>query len=87
MGLECRSSTGLGEAEIPLLEGAHTVSHALGTKGKAVTPSEPGPDLPAGTGASPGEAEIGCGSLWGQGHCAEATGKIDWHELSWRLPF
>ena len=34
VGLECRSSTGLGEAEIPLLEGAHTVSHALGLRAK-----------------------------------------------------
>ena len=36
-------------------------------QGKAVTPQEPGPDLPVGLGGSPGEAGVDCGSLWGQG--------------------
>ena len=33
-GLECRSSTGLGETETPLLEGAHKFSHTLGPSTK-----------------------------------------------------
>ena len=37
-----------------------------GTQGKAMTPYEPKPDLPVDLGGSPGEAEVGCGSLWGQ---------------------
>ena len=39
-----------------------------GTQGKAVTPQEPGPGLPASPGCSPGEMGVNCGSLWGQGH-------------------
>ena len=61
MGLNCRSSTGLGETEIPLLEGAHRVSHTPGPGAKAVLPYEPGPDLLAGLGGSPGEAGGSCG--------------------------
>ena len=34
-----------------------------GTQGKAVTPYEPGSDLPAGLGGSPGEAGVGCGLI------------------------
>ena len=34
VGLECRSSTGLGETETTLLEGTHKVSHALGPRAK-----------------------------------------------------
>ena len=54
--LKARSSTGLGETEIPLLAGTHKVFHAL-EHSKAVTTEEPGPYLPACLGASLGEAE------------------------------
>ena len=66
--LDCRNSTGLGEIETPFLEGTRKVSCTPGPREKADTSQEPGPDLPAGLGGSPGEAEGGCGSLWGQGH-------------------
>ena len=62
MGLEYRSSTGLGETETPLSEGAHQVSCALGSRTK-----KPGPDLLGGLGGSPGEVEVGSGSQWWQG--------------------
>ena len=39
-----------------------------GTQHKAVTPQEPGLDLLADLGGSPGKVEVSCGSLWGQGH-------------------
>ena len=49
-GIDCRTLTGLGETETPLLEGTH--------KGKgAVTPGETEPDLPASVGGS--FAEVG----------------------------
>ena len=57
-----------GEAEIPLLEGAHRASCAPQPKEKAGSSQETGPDLPAGLGESPGELRGGCGSLWGQRH-------------------
>ena len=66
-GSECRSCTGLGETEAPLLDGAHKISHAL-EQGKAVTPWEPVPDAPADVKGSLGEAWVDCGSLRGQGH-------------------
>jgi len=34
VGLEYRSSIGLRETDIPLLEGAHKVLHAWGTRAK-----------------------------------------------------
>lgn len=49
---------------------------STGAQGRAVTPLEPEPDLPAGLGGSPGEAGIGCGSPWGQGHRWQTPQKI-----------
>ena len=66
-GSECRSCTGLGETEAPLLDGAHKISHAL-EQGKAVTPWEPVPDAPADVKGSLGEAWVDCGSLREQRH-------------------
>ena len=43
-------------------------SHVHWVPGKAVTPQEPEPDVTTGLGRTPGEAGVGCGSLWGQGH-------------------
>ena len=49
---------------------------STGARGRAVTPLEPAPDLRAGLGGSPGEAGIGCGSPWGQGHRWQTPQKI-----------
>ena len=56
-----------------------------GTQGKAVTPQEPGLDLLAGLGGSPGKVGIGCGSLWGQGPCGRSP--RDYHSVFalWRI--
>ena len=35
MGIECRTSTGLGETETPLLEGTHKVACPSGPRGKS----------------------------------------------------
>ena len=57
MGFYCRTSTGLGGIEIPLVEGTNRILCALGVQGKgAVTLQETEPDLPASAGGSPGEA-------------------------------
>ena len=60
--LKARSSTGLGETEIPLLAGTHKVFHAL-EHSKAVTTEEPGPYLPVGL----LEGGVSSGSLYGRG--------------------
>ena len=72
-GLDCRSSTGLGEAETPFLEDAHNVLHVPGPRAKAVTSQEPRPDLPASLGGCPGEAGCGHGSPWGSGDSEECS--------------
>ena len=64
---ECRSCTGLGETEMPLLDGAHKISCAL-EWGRAVTPCEPAPHAPADVKGSLGEAWVDCGSLREQRH-------------------
>ena len=56
-----------------LLEGVCKVLGALRPTAKALTSGKPGPDLPAGLGASSGR-QGGCGSLWGQWH---------WQQRSW----
>ena len=38
MGFDCRTSTGLGETETPLLEGTHKVVCALGPRGRSSDP-------------------------------------------------
>ena len=65
MGIDCRTSTGQGETENPLLEGTHKVVCASGPRGRS---SDPEPDLPASVGGF--SAEVGGGSVspWGQGH-------------------
>ena len=67
MGIDCRSSTGLGETETPLLEGTHKVVCASGPRGRSSDPTETESDLPASVGGSLAEAGGGCGSLRGQG--------------------
>ena len=64
-GLNCRSSTGVGETETPQWEDAHKFSCAPGPRAKLVTSKEPGPDLPSGLQGSPMEGGCSCGSLLG----------------------
>ena len=72
MGIDCRTSTGLGETETPLLE---ECVHRDPGEG-AVNPGETEPDLPASVGGSPAEAG-GCSvSPWGQGH---------WQQKFWEI--
>ena len=68
VGLECRSCTGLMETETPLLEGSHKVSHALGPRPRAKQwlHRSPGQTY-LWISESLEEAEVGCGSMWGQG--------------------
>ena len=61
MGFECRTSTGMGETETPLLEGTHKVVCTSGPRGRSSDPIETEPDLPASVGGSP--AEAGGGSV------------------------
>ena len=61
-GLECRSPTGLREAETPLCKSS---VHMYWDSGQT-SDSIGGPDLPVGLGGSAGKAGIGYGSLWGQ---------------------
>ena len=82
-----KSSTGLGGKETPLLEGAHKVSCAPGTREKAVISKGPGSDIPVGLGGSPGKVRGGCGLLGTRTLVAEVLGSTHWHELSWRPPF
>ena len=56
MGIDCRTSTGLGETEIPLLEGTQKVVCALGPRGRISDPQETEADLPASVGGSPAES-------------------------------
>ena len=76
MGFDCRTLTGLGETETPLLEGTHKVVCASGPGEGAVTPEETEPDLPATVGGAPAEARGGCGLPWGQGH---------WQQKFWEV--
>ena len=48
------------------LGGCTQVFTCTGTQGKAVTPEEPGPELPVSFGGSPDETGVNCGSLWGK---------------------
>ena len=78
MGLEHRSSTGLGE--IDSTRGGCT--QGLGcteTHAKALTSGKPGPDLPAGLGASSGRA----GWLWLTGGTVTLAAEVlgDHHQL------
>ena len=56
MGIDCRTLTGLGEPETPLLEGTHKVVCASGPRGRSSDPIETEPGLPASVGGSPAEA-------------------------------
>ena len=71
MGLDYRTSTGLGETEIPVLEGNKTQR-----KG-AATPQETEPDLSGSVGGSPVEAWVSSGAPQGQRH---------WQQQSWEVP-
>ena len=62
MGFHCRTLTGLGETETPLLEGTKLCVHCDRGEG-AVTQQETETDLPASVGGSPAEVGGGCGSL------------------------
>lgn len=65
MGLVWRSSTGQGEAETPLMEGPHKISHALG-------PMASSDSIAVWTRTAcsltvyPGDAEVSRGSMWGK---------------------
>ena len=52
-GFGCRTSTGLGETETPLLEGTHKVVCAYAPRGRSSDPTETEPNLPASVGGSP----------------------------------
>ena len=84
MGFDCRTLTGLGETETPLLEGTHKVVCALGPGEGAVTQQETEPDLPASVGGSPADAwlwlTVGTRTL-----AAEVLGSTPWHEPSQSL--
>ena len=58
MGFDCRTSTGLGETETPLLEGTHKIVCASGPGEGAVTSGETEADLPASVGGSPAEPGV-----------------------------
>jgi len=51
----CKSSTGLGETETPLLEGAHRLSCALGPRAKQALKKNLGQNDLANHGGSPGK--------------------------------
>ena len=68
MGFDCRTLTGLGETETPLLQGTHKVVCALEPRVRSSDPAETELDLPASVGGLPAEAGGGSGSPWGQGH-------------------
>lgn len=70
-GPKRRSSTGLREAEMSLLEPAHKVSGQKQWLRRSL-----GQDLPPGLWGSPLGAADGCGSLWGWGHGGGGTGGI-----------
>ena len=83
VGFDCRTSTGLGDTEIPLLQGTHRVLCAWGLRGRSSDPMGDWTGPTCGIGGSPAEAGSGCGSLWGQGHCSRSSGK---YSLAWALP-
>ena len=60
MGFDCRTSTGLGKTETPLLEGTHKVVCASGSRGRSSDPIDTEPDLPTSVAGSPEEAGSGC---------------------------
>ena len=74
-GFDCRTSTGLGEAETPLLEGTHKVGCTSGPRGRSGDPIETEPDVPASVGGSAAEAGGGCGSPWGKDTDSRSSGK------------
>lgn len=76
-GFGCKSSIGLKEAETPPWK-AHIRFQCPETQSKAVTPQEPRTDLLVGSGRSPEEAGVGCGSP-----VAEAAG---WQGHWWQRP-
>ena len=62
-----KESTGLGEIEIPLLEGTNKILRSTRTQDRgAVTPQETEPDLHASVGGSPVEAWVCTGLLRGK---------------------
>ena len=76
---DCRTSTGLGETETPLLEGTHKVVCALGPRGRSSDPR--------------GDWTVSCrggGWLWltvrTRTLAAEVLGSTPWRELSQNLP-
>ena len=60
----CESQRAVGN-EIPLLKDAHKTTHTPGPREKAAIWKEPGLDLPADLGESPGEAGGNWSSQWG----------------------
>ena len=75
MGIDCRTSTGLGETETPLLEGTHKVVCTSGHKGRSSDPIEAERDLPASVGGSPEEAGVGVCHPEGKDTGSRSSGK------------
>ena len=87
MGLDYKTSTGLGETDSS--HGGHKQNLACTKtqRGGAVTPQETESELPAGVGGSPMEVWVGRGSKQGLGRLAAAIweGPL-WCKLSWGSP-
>ena len=81
-GPDHRPSTGLGEAETPVLEGTHTILHAPRLRGE-----EQGP---TGDWSKPTcwcwRASLGGVGWQGRPQRAGALEGLPWHKPSWRLP-
>ena len=67
-GINFRSPRGLGEIEIPLLKGAHKISHTPGTRAEAVIWKEPKSDSSVDLGESAKEAASNWSSPWRHRH-------------------
>ena len=78
MGFDCRSSTGLGEIETPLLEGTHKVVYASGPREGAVTPGETEPDLPVSVGGSPAEVAVAVAHREDKDTGSRSSGSTPW---------
>ena len=74
VGFDCRNSTGLGETETPLWEGAYKVSWTPGTRGKSSDHIEACQTYLLVLEGFLQRWGDGCGSLWGQRH---------WWEYFW----
>ena len=77
VGFDCRTLTGLGETETPLLEDTHKVVCESGPRGKEQWPhGRLNQTYLLVFGGSPAEVGGGCGSWWGQRH---------WQQKFWEV--